>query len=136
MTATTVERDTPLKEGVLFTRKVAGTKKILAGTIVALNATGYATPGAVAATLVADGRAEETVDNTDGADGDLNVTVRKGVFRFANSADADLITIAEIGDNCYIVDNQTVAKTSDTNARSVAGKIVDVDAAGVWVEFR
>lgn len=129
----TQDRDTKMRDGVLFSRKMAATKKIFAGTLACLNATGYSTPGATATTLVADGRAEETVDNTNGADGDVSITIRKGVFCFANSTAGDLITIAEIGDNCYIVDDQTVAKTNGTNTRSVAGKIEDVDSAGVWV---
>ena len=135
MTATTVDRATPRRDGEQFVRKMAAVK-ILAGTIVCLSATGYATPGATATTLVADGIAIETVDNSAGAAGDLSIQVEKGVFRFFNSAAGDAITIAEIGDDCWIVDNQTVAKTDGTGTRSKAGRIVDVDAQGVWVEFR
>lgn len=47
----------------------------------------------------------------------------------------DAIALADIGSDCYIVDDQTVAKTSGSATRSVAGKIFDVDAAGVWVNF-
>ena len=46
------------------------------------------------------------------------------------------IAAADIGNNCYVVDDQTVAKTNGTNSRSVAGKVHDVDAIGVWVDFR
>lgn len=134
MTASTIERATPRRNGDQFVRKMAAVK-CLAGTIACLNATGYATPGATATTLVADGVFAETVDNSGGNAGDLSVNVEKGVYRFANSAAGDAITIAEIGDDCYIVDNQTVAKTDGTSTRSKAGKIVDVDAQGVWVEF-
>ena len=49
---------------------------------------------------------------------------------------ADAITLADVGSDCYIVDDQTVAKTNGTNTRSVAGKVFDVDADGVWVDFR
>ncbi len=61
--------------------------------------------------------------------------MRRGCFRFANSAAADLIALADIGADCYVVDDQTVAKTSASNTRSIAGKVRDVDAAGVWVEI-
>ena len=135
MVALAKDRNSPARDGKTFDFDVAAAAKIYAGAIVALSATGYATPGATATTLVAQGRAEEQVDNTGGADGDLTVKIRKGVFRFANSSAGDLITIAEIGDDCYIVDDQTVAKTDGTATRSIAGKIVDVDAQGVWVEF-
>lgn len=136
MTAIAIERDTQRRLGDRAAFPVLATTKVLAGTIVALTAAGYAQGGAAATTLTAVGMADETVDNTAGSSGDLKVPVRNdGWFRFANSASGDLITIAEIGDSCYIVDNQTVAKTDGTGTRSVAGKIRDVDAAGVWIEF-
>jgi hypothetical protein len=62
-----------------------------------------------------------------------SVRVQPGIFRWQNSASADAIAKAEIGDDCFIVDDQTVAKTNGTNTRSVAGKVVQVDAQGVWV---
>lgn len=135
MTALTEGRTTPKRDGKTYSRPVAGTKTIFAGALVCLNATGFATPGAVATTLVADGLALTTVDNAAGADGAVSVEVEKGTFRFANSAAGDAITKAEIGDDCYIVDDQTVAKTTGGATRSVAGKIVDVDALGVWVKI-
>jgi hypothetical protein len=133
MAALTESRLTARRDGTTFHRGVAATKVIHSGALVCLSATGYATPGAVATTLVADGVAKSTVDNSGGGDGAATIEVEKGVFRFANSASTDAITIAEIGDNAYVVDDQTVAKTSGTNTRSIAGKIVDVDAQGVWV---
>ena len=135
MVALTESRMTKKRENLVFSRPVAATKKIFEGALVCLSATGYATPGAAATTLKADGRAKTTVDNTAGADGALKVEVEKGTFQFANSAAGDAITIADIGNDCYVVDDQTVAKTNGTNTRSVAGKIVDVDAQGVWVRF-
>jgi hypothetical protein len=135
MAALTAERATTERTGDLYSRPVATAVKVYAGSIVMLNATGYATPGATATGQVADGVAVETVDNTSGADGAKTVTVSKGIFKFANSASADLITIAEIGDDCYIVDDQTVAKTSGTSTRSIAGKIMAVESDGVFVKF-
>lgn len=136
MTAIAAERDTQRRQGDRAAYPVLAATKVLAGTIVALTAAGYAQGGAVATTLKAVGVADETADNTAGASGDIKVPVRNdGWFRFSNSAAGDLITIADIGNNCYIVDNQTVAKTDGAATRSVAGKIRDVDAAGVWIEF-
>lgn len=136
MTAITTERDTQRRAGGQAAYPVLAATKVLAGTLVALTAAGYAQGGAVATTLKAVGVAEATADNTAGASGDIKVTVRRdGWHRFANSAAGDLITIADISANCYIVDNQTVAKTDGTGTRSVAGKVRDVDALGVWIEF-
>lgn len=135
MTALTKDRNTATREGEQFSFGAATNKKFYAGGLAMLNASGYLTPGAAATGQIAAGRIEEYVDTTGIADGVLNVVVRSGVFKFANSASGDLITIAEIGDNCYIVDDQTVAKTDGTGARSVAGKIVGVDSDGVWVRI-
>ena len=136
MTAIATERDTNRRAGDKAAYGVLAATKVLAGTLAVLTAAGYAQGGATATTLTAVGVFDETVDNTAGGSGDLKAPVRRdGWFRFANSAAADAITIAEIGDSCYIVDNQTVAKTDGTGTRSVAGKIRDVDATGVWIEF-
>lgn len=126
---------TAQRDGIEFSRQVAANARIFEGALVCLSATGFATPGATATTLKADGVARETVDNTGGANGAVRVTVRKGVFPFVNSAAGDAITIADIGTDCFIVDDQTVAKTNGTNTRSVAGRVVDVDSAGVWVRI-
>lgn len=134
MVALAAARNTPRREPGVEGHPVKGATKIYQGGLVCLDATGWAVPGAVATTLVARGRAEETVDNT-GANGAKSVKVRQGIFLFANSAAGDAITRAEIGDDCYIVDDQTVAKTDGTGTRSKAGKIRDVDAQGVWVEI-
>jgi hypothetical protein len=133
--ALTQDRDTPKRDGVTLNGPVAAAKKIFAGALVALDASGNITPGAVATTLKGAGRAEQQVDNSTGSAGDQKVSYRKGVFRFKNSASGDLIARADIGADCYIVDDETVAKTNGTNTRSVAGKIFDIDAQGVWVKF-
>jgi hypothetical protein len=128
----TSDRNTPVRDGANITHPVAASKKIYAGSLVVLNATGYAEPGSTATTLTAAGRAEAQVDNSAGADGALTITVRRGIFCFANHSDA--VTRTEIGKSCYIVDDQTVAKTDGTGTRSVAGKVIDLDGSGVWVE--
>ena len=133
MAALTEARLTRKRELKTLGRAMAAGVKIFEGSLVALTAAGYATPGATATTLIADGLALETVDNSAGIAAAKTVEVERGCFNFANSAAADAITVGEIGDDCYIVDDQTVAKTSGGATRSIAGKIIDVDAAGVWV---
>ena len=135
MTALAQDRNTPRREGDVRTGLAAAAALIYAGAIVMREADGHLTKGATATGSIAVGRAEARVDNSAGADGDLAVTYRPGVFRFANSAAADEITMAEIGDLCWVVDDQTVAKTSGSDARSPAGLVEDVDALGVWVRF-
>ena len=133
--ALTKDRNTKRREAIQFSDPVAAATKIYAGALVCLDASGNAVPGSTSTTLTARGRAEAAVDNSEGAAGDLNVDVRRGMFPFKNSAAADEITRADIGADCYIVDDETVAKTDGTSTRSVAGTIRDVDSAGVWVEI-
>lgn len=133
MAALTQDRNTPMKEGEELPFPVAAGAKIFAGSIVVANAAGFAAPGSTATTLTALGRAEEYVDNTAGANGAKTVRVRRGkAFKYANLP-GDLVTQADLYKVCYLVDDQTVAKTHGTNTRSAAGKVVGVDADGVWV---
>lgn len=111
---------------------MAANVTIYAGALVMLNASGNATPGATATGQIAAGVSEKTATN--GATiGATKIGVRHGVFTFANSAAADEITKAHYGKDCYIVDDQTVAATDGSSARSRAGKVMGVTAAGVLV---
>jgi hypothetical protein len=132
--ALTKDRNTPMMaEGAKVLVLPAGAgKKIYAGALVAVNA-GYAEPASTATGLIAAGRAEESVDNTNGAAGAVSVRVRRGVFKYKNKSD-DAVTQAEVLTDCYIVDDETVAKTNGTNTRSKAGRVIAVDSDGVWVE--
>lgn len=128
------DRNTPMQDAEVISVPVAAGVKIFAGALVAASATGYATPGAVATTLTYLGRAEEYADNTAGANGAVNVRVRRGrAFYWANKA-ADLVTQASLGKVAYIVDDQTVSGTNGANTQSAAGVVVGLDANGVWVE--
>lgn len=136
MTATTEDRNTHYKDGEELPFPVSAGEICLAGTLAVLNG-GFAEGGTTAVGLIAQGRFEETVDNSAGADGDLIVRIRrKKAFLFANSAAADEIAQADVGADCYIVDNQTVAKTDGAASRSVAGEVVGIETNGVWVEFK
>jgi len=119
--------------GDKFADPVKAATKIYGGSLVVLDAAGWAAPATEATGLIVRGVAQKQADNTAGANGAINAECERGVFRFANSAAGDLIARAEIGDDCYIVDDQTVAKTSATDTRTIAGKITDLDAQGVWV---
>lgn len=132
--ALTADRNTQMKDGELISVPVATNVKCYAGGLAVANATGFAAPGSVATTLTYLGRFEESVDNTGGANGAKTVLIRrKKAFKFKNHG-ADLVTQAELGKTCYIVDDETVAKTNGTSTRSAAGKVVGIDSDGVWVE--
>lgn len=111
----------------------------------AIAAAGYARPGragqgvtdklksADAATYRAIGVFTEDVTGG-AADGDKTVNVQLGTFPFKNSAGAEAVTIADLGKLVFVVDDETVAKTSAGGTRCVAGICRGIDATGVLVE--
>ena len=113
--------------------KVKGSTKIYKGSLVVLSA-GYAKPGAAAASLVAIGRAKKTIDNSAGADGDLEVEVEEGMFWWGNNAaGSDAVVAADIGQTVYIEDDANVCHTS--TSKSAAGKAVRLSTTlGVLVK--
>lgn len=110
---------------------VAAATNIYAGTLVALDASGNLVNASDAAAIRVAGRAEETVDNSAGSAGDLKATVKRGVFKFANSGSA-AVDADDKGKICFVEDNQTVAETSTNKCK--AGLVVDVEDDGVWVD--
>ena len=136
MPAATEGRMTKRRDGRKMSLPVAANTKLLIGCMVALNTTGVAVHASAIATLKVQGVAETEADNTGGVASAIQVQIdRQGWFLFANSAGADQIALTDVGSNCFAVDNQTVAKTSATNTRPVAGVIRDVEAEGVWISF-
>jgi hypothetical protein len=132
MTALIRDRNTPMKDAQVIGVLVAASAVIHAGAIVVADADGFAAPGSTATGLTYIGRAEEAVDNTVGADGAAVVLVRRRIaFKWGNDGS---ITQAHLMKTAYIVDDQTLAATDGTGARSAAGRIVGIDTDGVWIE--
>jgi len=129
----TQDRNTPRAEGDERIGTLGLNQAIFAGAILMRNATGDLIEGATATGSFGVGVAQERLSSTTA--GVTPIRYRPGVHRFANSAAGDLIAKADVGTVCYIVDDQTVAKTNGTNTRSPAGIVDSVDAQGVWVRF-
>lgn len=134
------DRLTKRREKSIYHDPMAADVRIFKGALACLDASGNAVPGSTATTLKTRGvcfggtDAVGQANNVGGAAGAVLADIRPGVYAFKNSASADLITRADIKADCYIVDDETVAKTSGTSTRSIAGKIINVDSDGVWVE--
>ncbi len=133
MTALAADRNTPELGGPEREGLLGANQTIFMGAILMRNASGHLIKGATATGSRGVGRAEDRGASTTA--GVTSQRYRPGTFRFANSAAGDLIATADIGGPCYIVDDQTVAKTDGTGTRSIAGIIDGVDAQGVWVRF-
>ena len=136
MTAATQDRDTREMNGRLRAFPIEAATKLFGGTLACLNAAGNLVKGSTSAALKCVGVAQQTFDNTAGLAGAITAEVKNGVYGpFANSAAADLVTASDVGNDCYIVDDSTVAKTSSAGTRSIAAKVWSVDASGVWLKF-
>ncbi len=145
MTAATRERETPFA-GLVPARgsyKIAANTLIRKGWQVGLDAAGRA----VAADTIANGclsivgKASSTIDNRTGsqdfsglADA-TDVYVEYGVHGWlSKTGGGDDIAQANAGQVCWAVDNQTVALTSNTGTRAIAGYISEVRDGVVYVQ--
>lgn len=136
MSTLTQDRKITRRTGRDLSLPVEAASTIYQGAIVVVNGSGNAVKGAATQNgLRAVGVAESPAINA-GVAGAINVPVRRGeAFLLANGTSADLLTRADIGATCYVIDDQTVGKTNGSSSRATAGIVRDVDADGVWVEF-
>jgi hypothetical protein len=109
---------------------VAANTVITEGTMVAINADGYAVKASKKTGQTVAGCATRFVDNTSGENGDVSAPVRRGAFVWENDG---TIEETDILKDAYVSDGQTVTITSDGSSR--AGKILAVDTDGVTVEM-
>jgi hypothetical protein len=128
MSAATQAVDTRELLGDILEIGVAASTTIYAGTLVGVNASGYAVPASASSALTILGRAESTVINTAaagfGSAGALRVRIREGVFLLTCSGAG----ISSVGKMAYVVDDNTVALTDGSGSRPAAGMIVAYDA--------
>lgn len=102
--------------------------KVYAGGVICRNAAGNVVPASAALGLMPLGLATTTVDNSGGVAGALSVMPVMGAFALDNSAAADAIGASNIGNECFLVDDHTVALTSGNGTRSRAGIVVGYDS--------
>jgi hypothetical protein len=135
MAALTEGRATAARVGRNYQGPVAASVTCYEGGIAVRDSSGNLKPGVTGTGLVPVGVFARRADNSAGLAAAINADYQRGEFRFDNSAGGDEVTKAHIGDVVYIVDDQTVAATSDGGARSPAGICADVDSLGVWVSI-
>ncbi|WP_449543644.1 hypothetical protein [Enterobacter ludwigii] len=128
MAATTLDRNTPRRDGLQTPFKVAAGELIPAGVMVCVNAAGFLVNASTAPDLIYIGRSDARVDNTTGADGDIAVQVEhRRLFAWDNDGTVDQTFI---GKPVYIADNHTVSATDAGGA--TAGTCFMVNDLGVW----
>jgi hypothetical protein len=133
MSALTRDRATPYREGIEIEYSVAANTQIFAGSLVCVNATGYAVPAADTSGYRFAGVAMEQVDNSSGSDGGQVVRLRRaGVFEF----DAVSITQDMVGVDMYAVDDHTFDDAAGTTNDIKVGQLVKyVSATRGWIDI-
>ncbi len=133
MTGLTRDRATSYREGVEVDYPVAAGVKIYAGSLVCVNADGFAVPAADTSGYVFVGVALEQMDNSAGANGAKSIRVRReGVFEF----DAASITQAMVGDPMYVVDDHTFDDAAGpTNDIKVGLLVKFASATKGWIDI-
>lgn len=132
--ALSADKQIEYTEGVDLSIPVDDGDKIYAGAIVCVNAAGYAVVGADTAGLIFMGIAREQADNTSGADGAINVIVRRrGLFKMKL---ATAITIANVGDNVFIADDESVDLAGNVTNDIFVGIIASyIDTTHAWIDI-
>jgi hypothetical protein len=119
---------------------MAAATTLFTGALIAYNAAGFLVPGSVSATLKVAGILgdqpfqvpSDRITNA-GAAGDKSAEFQMGVTALLENYASDPIAQDDVGNDCYIFDDQTVAATSGGSTRSKAGRIIEVTEQGVWV---
>jgi len=126
------ENATPERKYHRFPYPVAASTLIEQGTMVGVNASGYAVP-MNGPELAFAGMALSTVNNT-GSAGSMLVECERSIYRWANSEEGDEISLSDVGKRAYAHTATQVGLTPGDNDYSDCGVIAHVDALGVWVD--
>ena len=134
MTALTEDKALQYTEGVELAYEIYQAIEIFAGSFVCARADGYVTPGDDATGLIFQGWATEYKDNSSGSSGDKSVTLRRRGLVKAILDTA--ITIANVGDNVFLVDDQTVDLTANVTHNIFCGIIAGyIDTTHAWIDI-
>lgn len=107
---------------------------IYGGSFVCVNAAGYALPGSDTAGLIFEGVATERVDNSTGNAGDKNVVLmRRGLIKATLGT---AISQANVGDNVFLVDDESVDLAGNTTHDIFCGIIAGyIDTTHAWIDI-
>ena len=134
MTALTEDKQIELMAGVELDFPVAASQEIFGGALGCVNAAGYALEGSDTAGLIFQGVATGHVDNSSGDNGDKTVVFRRrGLVRVKlNTA----ISQANVGDNVFLVDDQTVDLAANTTNDIFCGIIAKyISTTEAWIDI-
>lgn len=104
---------------------------ILTGMLVAIKE-GMAIPGAKTTGLLTAGVAQNDANNSGGMDGEVEIKIKRGVYRVGNCAELP-VTQVDLFKPAYFADAYSVTATE--TGSSVVGKILALDDQGVIIEM-
>lgn len=134
MTVLAEDKQIEYREGVELEFEMAASEKVFGGALACVNANGYCLECSDTADLIFQGWATEQVDNSDGSDGDLTIVLRRrGLVKVILDT---AITIANVGDNVFLVDDQTVDLTANVTHNIFCGIIAGyIDTTHAWIDI-
>lgn len=134
MTALSADVERLSKEGKEIPYAVYESTQIYLNALVCVNAAGYLVPGADTAGLIFAGVAQENVNNSSGSSGDKKCRVKRRGLYLATFATA--ITIANVGDNVFLADDNTVDVASNLDNDIFCGVIAEyVDTTHAYIDI-
>jgi hypothetical protein len=102
---------------------------VLKGVLVGINSDGFVYEADDISVVKVLGKSSATFDNSLGDDGDLYVEIEYGTFSWNNTVGAGAVSTGDVGETCFVADNQTVSMTGTV----AAGVVVDVQKNQVRV---
>lgn len=134
MTALTEDKAIEYREGVECSCPVDDGDTIYGGALVSVNADGYLVDGADESGQIFMGVSLEQKDNSGGSDGDLECQIRRrGLFKAILGT---AITQANVGDNVFLVDDQTVDLVGNVTQNIFCGIIAEyIDTTHAWIDI-
>lgn len=116
--------------------KTKATKVFYNGALVAVDTTGYLVPAAATAGLRVVGMCDlanrPSKDTTGESDGDTQLDVKFGIFPFVNGTSTDACTIADLGNDVYVLDDQTISRLPGAG-RPIAGQLLKFEGTVPYV---
>jgi hypothetical protein len=119
-------------QGFIHRCEVQADAVIFAGTMIAKDTDGFWKPVVEETTLGATLVAMQSADATGLDDAELVIEGASGTFGFDIAGGADELDNQDMGASVY---DSTVGKTSDTNTRTIVGKLIMVEGAQAFVQF-
>lgn len=133
MTELAEDKNLHRRDGVLVAFPVITNDILYGGSLICVNAGGYALPGSDTAALIFVGVAEEQVINTGGNGAKTIIVRRRGLFLLEL---ATAISVANVGDNVFLVDDNLVDLAGNVTHDIFCGIIAEyVDTTHAWVDI-